>query len=441
MTATAPCAVAGAARSVRSAERSSSRSTSRWTRARAGDPVPGRAADVFLLHHKHYLFQRPNARPLGRGAADSVRENARGTAPLRAAPSHTATLLPRRQNDGPPASDARDRTRCVFSHVPRTWRPQRRTAAGSPVGLPAAPRHDRGMKSRVHPTYKTRYRVGNWRAYERALVRRGDVTLWLSPDARAAWRAPPSGRPGGQQRFSDLAIETALMLRLVFHLPLRQTEGFVRSILTVMRAGLDAPDHTTLSRRSQSAGRRGAHHPGHGPLHLIVDSTGLSVVGEGEWAAAKHGGRGTRGWKKLHLGVDRSGVIVAHVLTEATVDDATVGIDLIGAAAGDIASVTADAAYDTVAFYEAASARTRGWSCRRPGRRRCRAADRARVRAIARSPTWKRSGGANGRRPRATTGRPAWRTPSSATSPSLAMAFALGVEVVGRSRRALRAAS
>ena len=92
------------------------------------------------------------------------------------------------------------------------------------------------MKSRVHPTYKTHYRVGNWRAYERALVSRGDVTLWFSPDARAAWGVRPSGRPGGQQRFSDLAIQTALTLRLVFHLRLRQTEGFVRSILT-MRAG------------------------------------------------------------------------------------------------------------------------------------------------------------------------------------------------------------
>ena len=117
------------------------------------------------------------------------------------------------------------------------------------------------------------------------------------------------------------------------------------------------------------------------------------------------------------------------------------GIDLIGAAAGDIASVTADAAYDTVAFYEAAGAATRRWSCRRPGRRRYRAADHARGPAIARSPTWKRSGGANGRRPRATTGRPAQRTPSSATSPSLAMAFALGVEVVGRLRGAWPAAS
>ena len=98
------------------------------------------------------------------------------------------------------------------------------------------------MKSRVHPTYKTHYRVANWRVYERGLVSRGDVTLWLSPDARAAWGVRPSGRPGGQQRFSDLAMETALTVRLVFRLPLRQTEGFVRSILTVMRTSLDAPD-------------------------------------------------------------------------------------------------------------------------------------------------------------------------------------------------------
>ena len=213
------------------------------------------------------------------------------------------------------------------------------------------------MKSRVHPTYKTRYRVGNWRTYERALVRRGDVTLWLSPGARAAWGAPPSGRPGGQPRFSDLAIETALTLRLVFRLPLRQTEGFVRSILAVMRASLDAPDHTTLSRRSQRLDVAWHAIPADGPLHLILDSTGLSIVGEGEWATAKHGGRGARGWKKLHLGVDRSGVIVAQALTEATVDDAAVGIDLIGAVPGDVVSVTGDGAYDTVGFYEAARAR------------------------------------------------------------------------------------
>jgi hypothetical protein len=118
MTATAPCAVASAARSVRSAERSSSRSTSRWTHARAGDPVPGCAADVFLLHHKHYPFQTPNARPArSRRRGLRARERTRNRT-LRAAPSHTATLLP--PSGGATdlaASDARDRTRCVFSHA------------------------------------------------------------------------------------------------------------------------------------------------------------------------------------------------------------------------------------------------------------------------------------------------------------------------------------
>ena len=107
------------------------------------------------------------------------------------------------------------------------------------------------MKSRVHPKYKTKYRVGNWRTYERALVQRGDVTLWLSAETRDAWRPSPSGQPGGQKRFSDLAIKTALTLRLVFRLPLRQAEGFLRSVLSLMDVDLEAPDHTTISRRSR----------------------------------------------------------------------------------------------------------------------------------------------------------------------------------------------
>ena len=159
------------------------------------------------------------------------------------------------------------------------------------------------------------------------------------------------------EAFSDLAIETALTLRLVFRLPLRQAEGFLRSVLSLMNVGLEAPDHTTLSRRSQHLAVELSRLPAKGPVHLVVDSTGLSIVGEGEWAAVKHGGGGQRGWKKLHLGVDRSGVIVAHTLTASTVDDATTGIGLIEALDADIARVTGDAAYDTIAFYETATAR------------------------------------------------------------------------------------
>ena len=173
----------------------------------------------------------------------------------------------------------------------------------------------------------------------------------------------PLGRPwasanvAGSGQYSDLAIETALTLRLIFHLPLRQTEGFLTSIFGMLGLELSTPDHTTLSRRGQHLDLTLRRAPAGAGLHLMVDSTGLSIVGEGEWAAAKHGGRGRRGWKKRHLGVDRSGVIVARALTEASVDDATTGITLIEAVDDALGRVTADTAYDTIGFYEAAGAR------------------------------------------------------------------------------------
>ncbi len=132
---------------------------------------------------------------------------------------------------------------------------------------------------------------------------------------------------------------------------------FLRSVLSLLGVDLAAPDHTTLSRRSQSLAVACRRLPSRGPIHLLVDSTGLSMVGEGAWAAVNHGGRGHRGGKTLHLAVDRAGVIVAHALTEPTGDDATIGIDLMETVADEIAPVTADAAYDTVACYEAAEMR------------------------------------------------------------------------------------
>jgi IS5 family transposase len=146
-------------------------------------------------------------------------------------------------------------------------------------------------------------------------------------------------------------------LRLVFKLPLRQTEGFLRSVLSLMGVDLEAPDHTTLSRRSQRLDVGLNDIASSGPIHLIVDSTGLSIVGQGEWAAVKHGGSGKRAWKKLHLGVDRSGSILAEVLTDGNAHDSNTGVDLINEMKGAIASFTADAAYDTTAIYEAAAVR------------------------------------------------------------------------------------
>jgi len=241
-----------------------------------------------------------------------------------------------------------------------------------------------GMRSRIHPTYKTKYGVANWPSYDRALVRRGDVTLWLSREAIATWEPAHVGTRGGQPKYSNLAIETALTLRLLFHLPLRQTEGFLTSVFGIMGLDLSVPDHTTLSRRSQSLDLALRRVRTCNCLHLVVDSTGLSIVGEGEWAAAKHGGRGKRGCKKLHLGVDRSGHIIARALTDATVDDALTGVDLIEGITGAVASLTADAAYDTIAFYAVAAARGARVVCRRPRPPRCRDGDRARGLAIGR---------------------------------------------------------
>ncbi len=262
--------------------------------------------------------------------------------------------------------------------------------------------HDLGMRSRVHPKYKTKYRVSNWAEYDRALVQRGDITLWISTDATDAWKPAPSGRRGGQRKFSDHTIETALMLRLVFKLPLRQAEGFLRSLLSLMGVDLEAPDHTTLSRRSQHLDVDFHLVPANEPIHLIVDSTGLSIVGEGEWAAAKHGGKGKRGWRKLHLGVDGSGVIVAQVLTDGNADDAATVPDLLGQFEGELSGFVADAAYDSRAVYDAATQRgavvvvppTRNATVGGRNVTQCSARDRtvARIREVGRR-QWKKESG------------------------------------------------
>ena len=143
---------------------------------------------------------------------------------------------------------------------------------------------------RRHHIPKARYRVTNWSAYEAGLRRRGDLTFWLDEAALAGWRAPRRTTPGGQPRYSDLAIELVLTLRLVFHLALRQAEAFASSVLRLLGLELATPDHTTLSRRGRNfAGRqpRAVRHDG--PVHLVLDSTGLQLFGQGEWDAAKHG--------------------------------------------------------------------------------------------------------------------------------------------------------
>ena len=209
-------------------------------------------------------------------------------------------------------------------------------------------------KSKIHPKYKTCYRVTNWPAYDAALRKRGDITVWFDDDAIASWRGRPQHKRGAPRRYSDLAITTALTLRLVFHLPLRQAEGFVRSLLAVMDLDLEAPDHTTLSRRNKTVDVPMLSRRLDDPMHLVIDSTGLKMLGDGEWHAHKHAtSNKRRTWRKLHLGVDGEGFIVASALTERTRDDGPVAVELIDDLDRPVERFTGDGAYDTQPVYAA----------------------------------------------------------------------------------------
>ncbi len=166
--------------------------------------------------------------------------------------------------------------------------------------------------SKVNPKYKRKYRVRNWAAYERGLRDRGDVMVWLSQEAIEAWTPPPTGRRGGQLRYSSLAIITALTLRVVFRLPLRQTEGFLASLLRLLELDLDAPDHTTLSRRNQTVDVPALRRVHAGPMHLIVDSSGPRIFGVGQWNSRKHRKAKDRsGWRRSMVKSDAS-LVTAH---------------------------------------------------------------------------------------------------------------------------------
>ncbi len=211
--------------------------------------------------------------------------------------------------------------------------------------------------ARRHRIPRQRHRVTNWAEYEAALRQRGSLTVWFSEAAVAAWRAEPRTTRGGQPWYSPLAILTALTLRAVFRLGLRQTEGLIGSILRLLGLELAVPDHTTLSRRAATL-EVPRPRPTGGPVHLLVDSTGLKLGGPGEWLVEKHGTRRRRAWRKLHLGVDAgTGRIEAVELTTSEVDDGSRVGPLLDQVEDPVASFTGDGAYDREDVYEAVAER------------------------------------------------------------------------------------
>ena len=208
---------------------------------------------------------------------------------------------------------------------------------------------------------KSRYRIGHWPEYEAGLRRRGDLTVWLSEDAISSWREPPSGKPGGQRTYADIAIEAALTIRMIFHLPLRQTEGFLGSLAGMLGIDLPIPDHTTLSRRLKKLSVIPFRSTGNGQsIHLLIDSTGLRVhVGHLQKPPKR------RAWRKLHLAVDvGTGEIVASDLTGRRTPDCARVPMLLEQIDVPVASFSADGAYDSAAVYEATQVKGEGRAVR-----------------------------------------------------------------------------
>jgi Transposase DDE domain len=196
-----------------------------------------------------------------------------------------------------------------------------------------------------HQFPKMRYQVKNWGEYDQALQQRGSLTVWVTPEAIAAWQAPPTGKRGRSPYYSNVAIETGHLLRLAFGRPWRQTEGLLRSITTLLGVSLAVPDHTTFSRRSAALSLPTTLRPSSEPVHVVIDSTGLKVYGAGEWQREKHGERSRRTWRKLHLAVDpNSHEILASELTTNEIGDSSMVSPLLHQIPGDIASVMADGA-------------------------------------------------------------------------------------------------
>src|SRR2546430_3840181 len=205
---------------------------------------------------------------------------------------------------------------------------------------------------------KTQYRIRNWSAYNAALVARGSLTLWVDEAALKAWRYTGPTQRGAQYVYAEAAITCVLTLRAVYHLALRATEGLARSVFTLLDVALPVPSYSTLSRRAAELPVALGALPRSTPLHLVIDSSGFKVYGEGEWKVRQHGWSKRRTWRKLHLAVDEAtGEIVAAVASEAGVADDAALPALLEQVPGEIHQVSTDGAYDKRQGFDALAAR------------------------------------------------------------------------------------
>lgn len=202
-------------------------------------------------------------------------------------------------------------------------------------------------------TPKQKYQVLNWSVYNNALRNRGDITLYFSEDVLENWYSDLPNQKGAQFVYSDLCIETALMIKCLFKLPYRQLEGFMISLLKLVRLeDLRVPAYTQICRRVRTLRPTPFTIPKSGPITIAIDSTGIKVYGEGEWKVRKHGASKRRTWRKLHLGVHpETGYIHCHALTLNSSDDGSQLEGLVNQVKAPIKRAILDGAYDLVSCW------------------------------------------------------------------------------------------
>jgi hypothetical protein len=199
---------------------------------------------------------------------------------------------------------------------------------------------------------KTLYRVKNWSEYDQALVKRGSITFWLSDDLEETWRYTGEKQRGSQFDYSEQAIVMMQMVKNVFHLPNRATEGFMQSVFAMLKISLSVPDHTTLSRRGKGL-KVTLPKKADGHLDIVMDSSGLKIYGEGEWKVRAHGKSKRRTWRKLHVGVDpHSGEIQAAALTANSISDGQMVETLLAQIEQPIDRFAGDGSYDKRNVYD-----------------------------------------------------------------------------------------
>jgi hypothetical protein len=203
-------------------------------------------------------------------------------------------------------------------------------------------------------TSKTKYRIRNWKEYNKSLVQRGSITVWFSEDSIDKWHATPTGKRGRPATYSDDAILTALLIRFVFHLPLRALEGFLSSLVSLMGLHICVPSYSQICRRAQFLGKDLKRLTKRNITDLVIDSTGLKVYGEGEWKVRQHGYSKRRTWRKLHLAIcpDSNEILFVKLTDNKTVDH-QVYPQFLKKAPKTIKRTYGDAAYDRAMCYQA----------------------------------------------------------------------------------------